>query len=184
VETVLVHRGIAAEFLPKLAERLRAKGVGLHGDATVRELLRGVEVEAVADWHTEYGELAVSLGVVASMEDAVEHIHEFGSAHTESIVTDDTETAERFLREVDAASVMHNASTRFADGFRYGFGAEVGISTSKLHARGPVGLEGLTTYKYVLRGQGQVAGDYRATSETGKAARAFTHRVSKKQEAR
>jgi glutamate-5-semialdehyde dehydrogenase len=171
VETVLVHRGIAAEFLPRLAERLRAQGVALHGDATVRELLRGVEVEAVTDWHTEYGELAVSLGVVASMEDAVEHIHAHGSAHTESIITDDTETAERFLREVDAASVMHNASTRFADGFRYGFGAEVGISTSKLHARGPVGLDGLTTYKYVLRGTGQVAGEYR-----GQNARAFTHR--------
>ena len=181
VETVLVHRAIAAEFLPKLAERLRAKGVRLHGDATVRELLRGVEVEAVGEWHTEYGELAVSLGVVAGVEEAMEHIHAHGSAHTESIIAGDTETAERFLREVDAASVMHNASTRFADGFRYGFGAEVGISTSKLHARGPVGLEGLTTYKYVLRGHGQVAGDYRVAKETGEAARAFTHRVSKGQ---
>jgi glutamate-5-semialdehyde dehydrogenase len=176
VETVLVHRGIAAEFLPKLAERLRAKGVVLHGDAMVRELLRGVEVEAVSDWHTEYGELAVSLGVVAGVEEAMEHIHAHGSAHTESVIAEDTAVAERFLREVDAASVMHNASTRFADGFRYGFGAEVGISTSKLHARGPVGLEGLTTYKYVLRGNGQVAGDYR-----GENARAFTHRVSKRQ---
>jgi glutamate-5-semialdehyde dehydrogenase len=171
VETVLVHRGIAAEFLPKLAERLRAKGVALHGDDIVRELLRGVEVEAVADWHTEYGELAVSLGVVAGLEEAMEHIHAHGSSHTESIVAEDRVVAERFLREVDAASVMHNASTRFADGFRYGFGAEVGISTSKLHARGPVGLEGLTTYKYVLRGHGQVAGDYR-----GEHARAFTHK--------
>ncbi len=170
VETVLVHRAIAAEFLPKLAERLRAKGVALHGDATVREVLRGVEVEAVADWHTEYGELAISLGVVAGLDEAIEHIHAYGSAHTESIVAGDTAAAERFLREVDAASVMHNASTRFADGFRYGFGAEVGISTSKLHARGPVGLEGLTTYKYVLRGRGQVAGDYR-----GDNAKAFTH---------
>jgi len=176
VETVLVHRAIAAEFLPKLAERLRAKGVALHGDATVRELLRGVEVESVADWHTEYGELAVSLGVVKGLDEAMEHIHAHGSAHTESIVAEDTAVAERFLREVDAASVMHNASTRFADGFRYGFGAEVGISTSKLHARGPVGLEGLTTYKYVLRGRGQVAGDYR-----GKDAKAFTHRVVAKQ---
>ena len=171
VETVLVHRAIAAEFLPKLAERLRAQGVALHGDATVRELLRGVEVEAVEDWHTEYGELAMSLGVVASLDEAMEHIHAHGSAHTESIIAEDAAVAERFLREVDAASVMHNASTRFADGFRYGFGAEVGISTSKLHARGPVGLEGLTTYKYVLRGKGQVAGDYR-----GENARAFTHR--------
>jgi glutamate-5-semialdehyde dehydrogenase len=171
VETVLVHREIAAEFLPKLAERLRAKGVTLHGDATVRELLRGVEVEAVGDWHTEYGDLEISLGVVESMEAAIEHIHGHGSSHTESILTEDHAAAERFLREVDAASVMHNASTRFADGFRYGFGAEVGISTSKLHARGPVGLEGLTTYKYVLRGGGHVAGDYRGAN-----ARAFTHR--------
>jgi len=184
VETVLVHRGIAAEFLPKLAERLRAKGVQLHGDATVRDLLRGVEVESVLDWHTEYGELAVSLGVVKGVDEAMEHIHAHGSSHTESVIAEDAAVAERFLREVDAASVMHNASTRFADGFRYGFGAEVGISTSKLHARGPVGLEGLTTYKYVLRGHGQVAGDYRVSKETGEQARAFTHRVSKKQAAR
>ena len=171
VETVLVHRAIAAEFLPKLAERLRSRGVRLHGDATVRELLRGVEVEAVADWHTEYGELALSLGVVADVEEAMEHIAAHGSVHTESVIAEDVAVAERFLLEVDAASVMHNASTRFADGFRYGFGAEVGISTSKLHARGPVGLEGLTTYKYVLRGHGQVAGDYR-----GPQSRAFTHK--------
>jgi len=184
VETVLVHRAIAAEFLPKLAERLRAKGVALHGDATVRQLLRGVEVEAVQDWHTEYGDLAVSLGVVKGVDEAMEHIHAHGSSHTESVIAEDAAVAERFLREVDAASVMHNASTRFADGFRYGFGAEVGISTSKLHARGPVGLEGLTTYKYVLRGTGQVVGDYRVSKETGEQARTFTHRVSKKQEAR
>jgi glutamate-5-semialdehyde dehydrogenase len=171
VETVLVHRAIAAEFLPKLAEHLRARGVTLHGDATVRGLLRGVEVEAVDDWHREYGELALSLGVVESLDAAIEHIHAHGSAHTDSILTEDVEAAERFLREVDAAGVFHNASTRFADGFRYGFGAEVGISTSKLHARGPVGLEGLTTYKYVLRGRGQVVGDYR-----GAHARAFTHK--------
>jgi len=181
VETVLVHRAIAAEFLPKLAEHLRARGVKLHGDATVRELLRGVEVEPVGDWHTEYGELALSLGVVNGVEEAMEHIHAHGSAHTESVIAEDKVVAERFLREVDAASVMHNASTRFADGFRYGFGAEVGISTSKLHARGPVGLEGLTTYKYLLRGTGQIAGDYRVSKETGVTARAFTHRVSKGQ---
>jgi glutamate-5-semialdehyde dehydrogenase len=171
VETVLVHREIAAEFLPRLAEHLRARSVVLHGDAMVRQLLRGVEIEPVEDWHTEYGGLEVSIGVVASMDAAIEHIHAHGSSHTESILTENHATAERFLREVDAASVMHNASTRFADGFRYGFGAEVGISTSKLHARGPVGLEGLTTYKYVVRGQGQIAGDYRGAN-----ARAFTHR--------
>jgi glutamate-5-semialdehyde dehydrogenase len=171
VETVLVHRELAAEFLPKLAEHLRSRGVALHGDAMVRALLRGVEVESVDDWHVEYGELAISLGVVASLDAAIEHIHAHGSSHTESILTEDESAAERFLREVDAASVIHNASTRFADGFRYGFGAEVGISTSKLHARGPVGLDGLTTYKYVLRGQGHIAGDYR-----GARARVFTHK--------
>ena len=128
-------------------------------------------MEAVDDWHTEYGELAVSIGVVESMDAAIEHIHTHGSSHTESIITSDAAAAEKFLREVDAAGVFHNASTRFADGFRYGFGAEVGISTSKFHARGPVGLDGLTTYKYVLRGHGQIAGDYR-----GAHARAFTHK--------
>jgi glutamate-5-semialdehyde dehydrogenase len=171
VETVLVHAEVAAEFLPKLAERLRARGVELHGDATVRQILRDVPVKDVDDWHTEYGELAVSIGVVWSLDAAIEHIHEHGSSHTESILTEDAAAAERFLREVDAAGVLHNASTRFADGFRYGFGAEVGISTSKFHARGPVGLDGLTTYKYVVHGHGHVAGDYR-----GADARAFTHR--------
>lgn len=169
VETVLVHREIAGEFLPKLAERCLAQGIAMHGDATVQALLR--DVPMVKDWHTEYGELELSIGVVTSLDAAMEHIHEHGSVHTESIITEDAAAAERFLREVDAASVMHNASTRFADGFRYGFGAEVGISTSKFHARGPVGLEGLTTYKYVVRGNGHVAGDYR-----GENARAFTHR--------
>jgi glutamate-5-semialdehyde dehydrogenase len=171
VETVLVHAEIAAEFLPKLAERLRAHGVALHGDAAVRSMLRDVPVAEIDDWHTEYSELAVSIGVVSSLDAAIEHIHAHGSSHTESILTEDHAAAERFLREVDAAGVFHNASTRFADGFRYGFGAEVGISTSKFHARGPVGLDGLTTYKYVLRGSGQVAGDYRGAN-----AREFTHR--------
>jgi len=169
VETVLVHREVAAEFLPKLAERCLARGIATRGDATVGTLLR--DIPTVQDWHTEYGELELSIGVVPSLDAAMEHIHEHGSVHTESIITDDAAAAERFLREVDAASVMHNASTRFADGFRYGFGAEVGISTSKFHARGPVGLEGLTTYKYLVRGNGHVAGDYRGAN-----ARAFTHR--------
>lgn len=174
VETVLVHAAIAGDFLPKLAERMRARGVALHGDTVARAMMDALPVE---DWHTEYGELEMAVGVVPSLDAAMEHIHRHGSVHTESIITEDAETAERFLREVDAASVMHNASTRFADGFRYGFGAEVGISTSKFHARGPVGLDGLTTYKYVLRGAGHIAGDYR-----GAQARAFTHR--RKSEAR
>jgi glutamate-5-semialdehyde dehydrogenase len=166
-----VHREIAAEFVPRLALLLREHNVKLFGDATVQMLARDFAIAPVTDWHTEYGELALSVGVVESMEAAMEHIHRYGSAHTEAIITDDAQTAERFLREVDAASVMHNVSTRFADGFRYGFGAEVGISTSKLHARGPVGLEGLTTYKYVVRGHGHAAGDY-----SGDKARAFTHK--------
>lgn len=174
VETILVHRDIAATFVPQLAAELQPKGVRLHGDAAVRELLRGAgakDVQVVNDWHTEYGEPGLAIGIVDSLDGAIHHIHAHGSAHTESILTEDPEAAERFLREVDAAGVFHNVSTRFADGFRYGFGAEVGISTSKFHARGPVGLEGLTTYKYVLRGHGHIAGDYRGTE-----GRQFTHR--------
>jgi glutamate-5-semialdehyde dehydrogenase len=169
VETVLVHREIASEFLPKLLQHLRDRKIKVHGDEQVRAVKN--EVEPVVAWHYEYGEPELAIGVVDSLDAAIEHIHKHGSSHTESILTEDTEAADRFLREVDAAGVFHNASTRFADGFRYGFGAEVGISTSKLHARGPVGLEGLTTYKYVLRGHGQIAGDYR-----GPNARTFTHR--------
>jgi glutamate-5-semialdehyde dehydrogenase len=169
VETVLVHRDIAQAFLPKLLTHLRERGVVIHGDEQVRTLNK--EVQPVAAWHCEYGEPELAIGVVASLDAAIEHIHKHGSSHTESILTEDADAAEKFLREVDAAGVFHNASTRFADGFRYGFGAEVGISTSKLHARGPVGLDGLTTYKYVLRGHGHVAGDYR-----GATAQTFTHR--------
>jgi glutamate-5-semialdehyde dehydrogenase len=169
VETVLVHRDVAEEFLPRLLTRLRERGVVIHGDERVRKVSN--EVQPVAAWHCEYGEPELAVGIVDSLDAAIDHIHKHGSSHTESILTEDAKAAEKFLREVDAAGVFHNASTRFADGFRYGFGAEVGISTSKLHARGPVGLEGLTTYKYVLRGHGHVAGDYRGAS-----ARAFTHR--------
>ncbi len=171
VETVLVHAEIAAEFVPKLAERMRERGVVLHGEVVARALMGLQDALPVDDWHTEYGELEIAVGVVPSLDAAMEHIHRHGSVHTESVITEDAAVAERFLREVDAASVMHNASTPFTDGFRYGFGAEVGISTSKFHARGPVGLDGLTTYKYVVRGAEHVAGDYR-----GAQGRAFTHR--------
>jgi glutamate-5-semialdehyde dehydrogenase len=168
VETVLIHRAIAADFLPKLAVALEAQGVRIHAEAEVRRVVpSALPVEA---WHTEYGCAEISVGLVDSLEQAIEHIHRHGSVHTETIVTEDVSAAERFLLEVDAASVMHNASTRFADGFRYGFGAEVGVSTSKFHARGPVGLEGLTTYKYLLRGHGQTVGPYRTEGK------AFTHR--------
>lgn len=175
VETVLVHRDIADSFLPQLIDALRSRHVRLHADPEVRLLAPAAAdaLESVLDWHTEFGEPELAIGVVDSLQAAIEHIHQHGSSHTESILTEDPGTAEQFLREVDAAGVFHNVSTRFADGFRYGFGAEVGISTSKLHARGPVGLAGLTTYKYVLRGRGHIAGDYR-----GDHARAFTHRRS------
>jgi glutamate-5-semialdehyde dehydrogenase len=172
VETVLVHREIALEFVPMLAKHLREHNVVFHADGRAKDLTAGAaELLPVEDWHLEYGQPELALGIVDSLDAAIDHIHAHGSAHTESVVTNDIEVAERFLREVDAAGVFHNASTRFADGFRYGFGAEVGISTGKLHARGPVGLEGLTTYKYVLRGHGHIASDYR-----GPNARTFTHR--------
>jgi glutamate-5-semialdehyde dehydrogenase len=160
-ETALVHESIAREFLPQLAARLRVKDVRLLGCDKTRAILGNESVYAVEDWHTEYSDLILAIRVVHDIAEAVEHIHRYGSSHTETIVTNDDTAAARFLQEVDSAGVFHNASTRFADGFRYGFGAEVGISTGKLHARGPVGLEGLTTYKYVLHGNGQLAGDYR-----------------------
>ena len=173
VETVLVDQAIAAKFLPLLAGRMREKGVRLRGSAEAANAIHDVDVEPVADgeWHTEYGDLILALKVVHGVNEAIDHIQRFGSAHTDAIVTNDVNTAKTFLQRVDSAGVFHNASTRFADGYRYGFGAEVGISTSKLHARGPVGLEGLTTYKYILRGHGQVARDYQ-----GPHARPFTHR--------
>ncbi|SNT27074.1 glutamate-5-semialdehyde dehydrogenase [Granulicella rosea] len=168
VETVLVHRAVAAEFLPKLAERMAAAKVLLLGSDEAATLAG--QVGPVGDWNTEYGDLTLAVQVVADMDEAIVHIHRYGSGHTESIMTTDASHAERFLREVDAAGVYHNVSTRFADGFRYGFGAEVGVSTSKIHARGPVGLDGLTTYKYLLRGSGQLVGSYH-----GRDARPFTH---------
>ncbi len=171
VETALVHAAIAQELLPALATRLRAKHVTLLGDDRTRTILGEAQAGDVHDWHTEYGDLTLAIRLVHSLDDAIDHIHRHGSAHTESICTTDSAAAARFLNEVDAACVLHNASTRFADGFRFGLGAEVGVSTSKIHARGPVGLEGLTTYKYIVRGGGHLVADYR-----GPGARSFTHR--------
>lgn len=165
-ETLLVHRDIAGEFLPKVQAALAAKGARLRGTAEVAADTAGdgVEpaVEPMADdeFGTEYGDLVMSSKVVGSVEEAVAHINRWGSHHTDAIVTNDDETAEYFMRMVDSAGVYRNCSTRFADGFRYGFGAEVGISTGKLHARGPVGLEGLETYKYRLVGHGDIVDDY------------------------
>jgi len=161
-ETLLVHEAIAGNFLPRLVAKLKEAKVEIRGDAkTVALLPKDAIVPATEeDWATEYSDLILSVKIVADLAEAIEHINRYGSRHTDAIVTEDAETARRFLNEVDAAGVFHNASTRFADGYRYGLGAEVGISTSKLHARGPMGLEGLTTYKWKLVGTGHTVGPY------------------------
>jgi glutamate-5-semialdehyde dehydrogenase len=169
VETLLVHESVAEEFLPAVVERYEEAGVELRGDERTRDIVE-MDAASEADWSTEYGDLILSVKVVDSLTDAVSHITTYGSKHTESIVTADADRAGRFMRGLDSASVFHNASTRFSDGYRYGLGAEVGISTGKTHARGPVGLEGLTTYKYYLEGSGQLVGTY-----AGEDAAPFTH---------
>lgn len=172
VETLLVDASTAAEFLPRMVAALLAAGVEVRGCDRTLALLKSPELKATSkqDWATEYGDLILALRVVDGLQQAIAHIHEFGSGHTEAIITEDQAAAEQFLSEVDAAGVFHNASTRFADGYRYGLGAEVGISNGKLHARGPMGMEGLTTYKYKLRGSGQTVGEY-------KSGKKFTHRA-------
>jgi glutamate-5-semialdehyde dehydrogenase len=171
VETLLVHEDVAEAFLPSMVERYRAADVTLRGDAATRDVV-DVDAATEADWSTEYGDLELSITVVDGLSAAVDHVNTYGSKHTESIVTADADRAGTFMRSVDAASVFHNASTRFADGYRYGLGAEVGISTGKIHARGPVGLEGLTTYKYHLEGSGQVVASY-----AGDDAKPFLHEM-------
>ena len=155
-ETLLIAEPLAAELLPRLARTLLAAGVELRGCGRTRELVPEARPATEEDWGTEYLGPILSVRVVAGLDAAIEHIARYGSAHTDAIVTQDYSAARRFLREVDSASVMVNASTRFADGFEYGLGAEIGISTDKLHARGPVGLEGLTSRKWVVFGDGQV----------------------------
>ncbi|WP_303668902.1 glutamate-5-semialdehyde dehydrogenase [Pseudomonas aeruginosa] len=157
IETLLVHAGIAEQVLPPLATIYREKGVELRGDAATRALLGADVLEATEeDWRTEYNAPILSIRIVDGLDAAIEHINTYGSQHTDAIITENFSDARRFLAEVDSASVMVNASTRFADGFEYGLGAEIGISTDKLHARGPVGLEGLTSEKYVVFGDGHV----------------------------
>ncbi|WP_313227228.1 glutamate-5-semialdehyde dehydrogenase [Stutzerimonas chloritidismutans] len=157
METLLVHQGIADRVLPPLAAIYREKGVELRGCVRTQALLGGDVLEASEeDWSTEYNAPILSIRIVDSLDAAIEHINRYGSQHTDAIVTENFTDARRFLTEVDSASVMVNASTRFADGFEYGLGAEIGISTDKLHARGPVGLEGLTSEKYVVFGDGHV----------------------------
>ena len=156
METLLVHQGIAAAFLPRVAALYVDKGVELRGCEQTHNILPQALVATEEDWSTEYLAPILSIRVVADMDQAMEHINQYSSQHTESIVTEDFTRARRFLNEVDSSSVMINASTRFADGFEYGLGAEIGISTDKLHARGPVGLEGLTSEKYVVYGDGHI----------------------------
>jgi len=159
METLLVARGIAPQVLPKLAELYATKDVELRADDEARKILAGYPHLAVVteeDWRTEYLAAILSVKIVDGVEQAIDHINTYSSQHTDAIITEDYSRAMRFLREVDSASVMVNASTRFADGFEYGLGAEIGISNDKLHARGPVGLDGLTSLKYVVFGHGEV----------------------------
>ncbi|MCF8720502.1 glutamate-5-semialdehyde dehydrogenase [Nitrospina gracilis] len=171
METLLVHENIALKVLPDLAARFREKGVDLVGDLRACSLLPDLARAADTEWDAEYNDLKLAIRVVEDRETAIAHINEHGSGHTDTIVTENREAAEQFMNEVDSASVMWNASTRFADGFRFGLGAEIGISTNKTHARGPVGLEGLVIYKYKLFGCGQTVGEY-----SGEGGKSFTHR--------
>ena len=172
-ETLLVHRAIAADFLPALKSAMERAHVTLRGDAKVQNYI-SVYPATEADWETEYLDYTLSVKIVDSLNEAICHINRYGSGHTDAIVTENGDAAKRFTTLVDSAGVYVNASTRFADGYRYGFGAEVGISTGKLHARGPVGLEGLVSYKYKLIGHGQIVADY----ANGQAQ--FTHRSLQK----
>jgi glutamate-5-semialdehyde dehydrogenase len=156
METLLVHAAIASQVLPALAAIYEAKGVEMRGDERARALVPAMNAATEDDWYAEYLAPILAIRVVDSLDAAIDHIARYGSQHTDAIVTDDHPNAMRFLREVDSSSVMVNASTRFADGFEYGLGAEIGISTNKLHARGPVGLEGLTSRKWIVLGNGQV----------------------------
>jgi len=176
VETVLIHAAIAPAVLPSLARALQEKSVKIRGCERTRSLFPSAAIDPVPDteWHTEYLDLVLAIRIVDSLDDALDHIELHGSHHTDAVLTEDAAAARRFLEEVDSANVFHNCSTRFSDGFRYGFGAEVGISTSKLHARGPVGLDGIVTYKYRLTGSGHIVRDY-----TGSNALPFRHQKLK-----
>lgn len=170
-ETFLIHENIANEFLPRLNKALSEKGVKIHADSKALPFMEGAVEVTEEDFHTEYLALECAVKVVSDVKEAVEHIQSHGSHHTDAILTQDRKNADYFVAKVDSADVFVNCSTRFADGFRFGLGAEVGISTSKLHARGPVGLDGLMTTKWILRGNGETVAQY-----SGKDAKAFHHR--------
>ena len=167
-ETLLVNREIAADFLPRIAKALKEAGVRIHGTKEVCDIIDAELLEP--EIFREYLDLEISIKLVSGIDEAIAHINRYGSHHTDAIITENAAAADKFMQMVDSAGVYQNCSTRFADGFRYGFGAEVGISTSKLHARGPVGLEGLMSYKYKLYGNGDIVGDY----ASGK--KHFTHK--------
>src|SRR6476469_8827938 len=156
METLLIARGIADRVLPPLAKIYAQKGIELRGDEAARRIVTDMVLATEEDWYTEYLAAILSVRVVDGLDAAIDHIGRYGSQHTDAIITEDKQRAQRFLREVDSSSVLVNASTRFADGYEYGLGAEIGISTDKLHARGPVGLEGLTSLKWVVYGDGQI----------------------------
>ncbi|QLE56937.1 glutamate-5-semialdehyde dehydrogenase [Nostoc sp. TCL26-01] len=171
IETLLVHQAVAPEFLPQVAQALQAVDVELRGDERTLEILPEIAPVTALDWETEYSDLILAIKIVESVDQAIAHINQYGSRHTDAIVTEDLATVETFFGLVNSAGVFHNCSTRFADGFRYGFGAEVGISTQQMPPRGPVGLEGLVTYKYQMTGAGHIVATY-----TGADAKPFTHR--------
>jgi len=164
-ETFLVDKELEGTILPELVDTLRNAGVELYGDEFMQDKFGCLPAE---EWHHEYLDMKCSVKVVDGLEEAVDHINKYGSGHTDAIITEDKEAAEKFMLAVDSGSVMLNCSTRFADGFRYGFGAEVGVSTSKIHARGPVGLEGLVSYKYKIYGNGDIVGDYASGAKSFK----------------
>lgn len=171
VETLLVNEKIAPEFLPKVKEILESKGVKLLGDDKARQIIK-IEKAADRDWSTEYNALILSIKIVEDLDQAVQHINQYGSKHTDAIITASKSNAKEFMQRVDSANVFWNCSTRFSDGYRYGLGAEVGISTSKIHARGPVGLQGLVIYKWLLIGNGNIVADYSGTNPKKR----FTHK--------
>ncbi|YAI81384.1 MAG: glutamate-5-semialdehyde dehydrogenase [cyanobacterium endosymbiont of Rhopalodia sterrenbergii] len=159
IETLLIHQDIAPQLLPKIARVLKENNVELRGDKICQQLIDIIPATE-EDWKTEYSDLILSIKIEASLEDAIAHINTYGSKHTDAIITENSISAAKFLNQVDAAGVFHNCSTRFSDGFRYGFGAEVGISTQKMPPRGPVGLEGLVTYKYQMTGDAHIVATY------------------------
>ncbi|MCK5197143.1 MAG: gamma-glutamyl-phosphate reductase, partial [Spirochaetales bacterium] len=174
LETLLVDKSVASTFLPMVKERLESKNVELRGCDITRKYI-DVKAAVEEDWGTEYLDYTLSVKVVESLDSAIEHINKYGSGHTDAIVTDDGLKAEKFMNLIDSADVFWNCSTRFSDGFRYGLGAEVGVSTNKIHARGPVGLEGLVIYKWRLKGNGHKVADY-STGESR-----FTHKILNKE---